>query len=161
MMATMADLDTGNQNPAYLYGRLLAVLDAIQRRALGNPNTTLVDKYYGTASSAPASVFGTLLHGAQPHLAKLRKNPSSQGAQVALQRRLEEIMEPLSEFKTTLSLQEQGLFALGFYHQRAADRRAIEEYKRAKAEGRLNSADPDAGMADVPDPDELPPAEVA
>ena len=73
----MSELDLSNHEPAYLCGRLLAVLDAIQSRALNNPNTTIVDRFYGSASSAPASVFGTLLHGAQAHLSKLRKDERS------------------------------------------------------------------------------------
>jgi CRISPR-associated protein Csd1 len=133
----MTELDGANREPAYLCGRLLAVLDAIQRRALNNPNTTIVDRFYGAASSAPASVFGTLLHGAQPHLGKLRKDPKTQGAHAALERRLEEVMEPLATFPATLTLQEQGLFALRFYHQRAADRRA----RRERAEEREAAAE--------------------
>lgn len=123
----MTELDQANRDPAYLCGRLLATLDAIQQRALNNPNATIVDRFYGSASSAPASVFGTLLHGAQAHLGKLRKDPRTQPAHAALERRLEEVMEPLKTFPPTLTLQEQGLFALGFYHQRAADRRARRE----------------------------------
>lgn len=120
-------LDLANTDPAYLCGRLLAVLNEIQRRALNNPNATIVDKFYGTASSAPASVFGTLLHGAQPHLAKLRKDPATQGAQRALEGRLTDVLEQLDRFPPTLTLPQQGLFALGFYHQRAEDRRAARE----------------------------------
>jgi CRISPR-associated protein Csd1 len=132
-IAVMSELDQMNRAPAYLCGRLLAVLEAIQRRALNNPNATIVDRFYGSASSAPASVFGTLLHGAQPHLAKLRKDSRAHGAYLALERRLEEVLEPLGEFPATLTLQEQGLFALGFYHQRAADRRARREWAEERA----------------------------
>lgn len=128
---TMTDLDLASTDPAYLCGRLLAVLEAIQLRALNNPNATIIDRYYGAASSSPASVFGTLLHGAQPHLAKLRKDPRTQPAQRALERRLEEIMAPLSGFPPTLNLRDQGLFALGYYHQRAADRRGAREHRAA------------------------------
>lgn len=138
----MSELDLGNREPAYLCGRLLAVLEAIQLRALGNPKTTIVDRFYGSASSAPASVFGTLLHGAQAHLSKLRKDERSHGAYRALEQRLEEILEPLRAFPATLTLQEQGLFALGFYHQRAADRRARLE-RAAEREDALAPA-PDA-----------------
>lgn len=141
----MSELDLSNREPAYLCGRLLAVLEAIQARALNNPNATIVDKFYGSASSAPASVFGTLLHGAQAHLSKLRKDERSRGAYLALEQRLEEILEPLQEFPTTLTLQEQGLFALGFYHQRAADRRARAERSRS----RQGAADADEVTAEA------------
>jgi CRISPR-associated protein Csd1 len=118
--AQMAELDTASTEPAYVCGRLLATLDRVQRVALGATNATIVDKFYGTASSAPASVFGTLLHGAQNHLGKMRRDRP--GAHAALERQLEEVMAPLGAFPMTLTLEQQGLFALGFYHQRAADR---------------------------------------
>jgi hypothetical protein len=60
-------------HPAYKCGRLLAVIERIQSAAIGNPNATLTDRYYGSASTAPASVFGVLLRMTQPHLSKLRK----------------------------------------------------------------------------------------
>jgi CRISPR-associated protein Csd1 len=129
----MSDLELDSREPAYLCGRLLATLDVIQQRALGNPNATIVDKFYGTASSAPASVFGTLLHGAQAHMGKLHRD--SRGTFNALEEQLETILEPLGTFPKTLSLQEQGLFALGFYHQRAANRRAARERREQREQG--------------------------
>lgn len=116
----MTDLNPDERRPAYLCGRLLATLERVQQVALGSPNATIVDKYYGTASSAPASVFGTLMHGAQNHLGKLRRDKP--GAHRALEAELETIASGLTAFPMTLTLEEQGLFALGFYHQRAAHR---------------------------------------
>lgn len=123
----MTDLDPTRTDPAYLCGRLLAVLDAVQYAALRQTNATVVDKFYGTASSAPASVFGTLLGNAQPHLARLRKERP--GVYRALECRMEEVLDQLHVFPKTLTLPDQGLFALGYYHQRAADRRAAREAK--------------------------------
>jgi CRISPR-associated protein Csd1 len=146
----MSQLDPTQENPAYLCGRLLAELDYIQYAALGKLNTTLVDRYFGAASTAPATVFGLLLVNAnKAHLPKLRK--SKPGVYQALQKRLEEIVAPtpeqpvgLKNFPPTLTLQDQGLFALGFYHQRAADRKAAQEAKAQK----------NAALADLPeDPD--------
>ncbi len=102
-------------DPAYKCGRLLAVIERIQGAAIGNPNATLTDKYYGSASTAPASVFGVLLRMTQLHLSKLRKQ--SEGRAVWLERELHDAMP--DHFPTTLSLKEQGLFALGYYHQRS------------------------------------------
>ena len=116
----MEKLDPGNRTPAYLCGRLFAVLEQIQRAAIPGAGATIVDRFYGTASSAPASVFGTLLRGSQAHLAKLRK--TREGAYHALQQRLEHIASGLPEFPLVLSMKEQALFALGYYHQRAQDR---------------------------------------
>jgi CRISPR-associated protein Csd1 len=80
-------------------------------------NNTIIDRFFGTASSAPASVFGRLMRGAQPHLSVLERDKP--GAFVNLQRELEAVYAHIKIFPRTLTLQDQGLFALGYYHQRA------------------------------------------
>lgn len=129
--SNMAELDLANRDPAYLCGRLLAELEAVQRAALGDISATIVDRYYGTASSAPALVFGRLLRGAQPHLAKLQRDRSS--TYWALDGRLRDILSGLQTFPQTLTLKDQGLFALGYYHERATSIRAALEAKERKA----------------------------
>jgi CRISPR-associated protein Csd1 len=127
---SMIHLDLENTNAAYRCGRLLAVLAEVQRQAQGK--AVIVDRFFGTASAAPASVFGRLLRGAQPHFAKLERD--KRGVAIRLQERLEEVMSGLTQFPHTLTLEEQALFALGFYHQRAYDRaqmHAAVERKRA------------------------------
>ncbi len=124
----MVRLDEDNQEPAYLCGRLLAVLEQVQFVAV-SPKATLIDRFYGTASTAPASVFSRLLKGAQAHLGKLRKEKP--GAYQALQDRLEGILGNLSGFPKILSLEEQGWFSLGYYHQRAWDRAQAKARKAA------------------------------
>lgn len=109
---------------AYHCGRLLAELEATQRAALGKINASLTDRYYGAASSNPASAFPPLMRGARAHLSKLRKNQS--GTCNALEERIEEITSHLSDFPKTMTMQNQGLFALGYYHQRAANRAAAK-----------------------------------
>jgi CRISPR-associated protein Csd1 len=113
----MVVLEETERDPAYLCGRLLAVIEQAQRAAMPGVNATIVDRFYGTASSAPASVFGRLMRGLQPHLSKLERD--RKGAWVGLQRRIEEVTRDLGTFPRTLTLQEQGLFALGYYHERA------------------------------------------
>lgn len=105
-------LDLENTNPAYRLGRLFAVLERIQEKAI-NPNTTIRERYYGAASSSPVSVFTTLLRLKNHHLAKLNEREN-----VYFERLLGEIMGGLNDFPKHLSLPEQGRFALGYYHQR-------------------------------------------
>ncbi len=112
----MTQLDTKTNKPAYLCGRLLATLEEIQSAALGNTNTTIVDRYYGTASTAPATVFSVLMTGARHHLGKLRKEKP--GYHTNLEKKLQSIVSGLAEFPKVLTLEEQGLFALGYYHQK-------------------------------------------
>ena len=104
-------LDKENMDPGYRLGRLLAVLERLQSEAQNNPNKTIVDRYYGAASTRPATVFPSLIRLAQHHAAKL----STPGYH---QKRLGEVLDGIAAFPTTLRLEEQGLFALGYYHQR-------------------------------------------
>jgi CRISPR-associated protein Csd1 len=106
-------LDKENPQPGYRLGRLMAVLERIQEAAQKNPNKTIVDRYYGAASTRPGTVFPRLVALAQHHLAKLESGP-----EIFYQRRLGEVVEGLAQFPATLSLVEQGMFALGYYHQR-------------------------------------------
>ena len=115
---------------AYLCGRLLAALEAAQRSALGNLNNSLTDRYYRGACTAPATVFPLLLKLSRAHVSKLRR-VRPQAAQ-AVERRLEEIVSELSHFPVALTLEQQGLFSLGFYHQRAAMRAAIRLRREAE-----------------------------
>jgi CRISPR-associated protein Csd1 len=146
------ELNTQTQDPAYLCGRLLAVLESTQSAAVPGIKATLVDRYYGTASSAPASVFPNLMRLAQSHLAKLRKEIP--GAHTRLQEALENVAGGIgTEFPRTLTLIEQGKFALGYYQQRAADhaaaREAAAEKKARKGAAQTTDNDAQEGGTDV------------
>jgi CRISPR-associated protein Csd1 len=128
----------GNELAAYNCGRLLAELEAVQIKAQGRRvNTTVIDRYYGAASTTPSKVIGLLMSNAQDHLSKIRKK--DRGAYEGLQRRIEEIVQPLKKgYPNTLSMSEQGLFALGYYHQRAknrADAKAASDRKNENSDG--------------------------
>ena len=129
----MVRLDETNTRPAYLCGRLLAVLERTQQVALRSVKATLIDRFYGTASTAPGSVFPRLIKGAQAHLGKLRKERL--GAYIALQDRLGAIMGELTAFPAVLSLPDQGWFSLGYYHQRAWDRAQAKARKEEQVPG--------------------------
>lgn len=124
----------GNELAAYNCGRLLAEIEAAQIKAQGRKvNTTVIDRYYGAASTTPSKVIGLLMSNAQDHLSKIRKK--DRGAYEGLQRRIEEIMQPLRKgYPNTLSMSEQGLFALGYYHQRAQNRAGIKAASDTKSE---------------------------
>lgn len=107
---TMA-LDKKTTNIAYRLGRLFAVLEKAQRDAIPGANTTIKDRYYGSASATPSIVFPQLLRLSQHHLQKAEYGYASD-------RMIEEIMQDIQRFPAHLSLDEQGLFAIGYYHQR-------------------------------------------
>ena len=116
-------LKKDHANPGYQLGRLFAVYELAQRAALGKVNATIRDRYFGAASATPANVFPLIVRGGQNHLAKVRKDKP--GWAVLIERELEEIngrFEPRADgiWPRTLRLQDQGEFAIGYYHQRAA-----------------------------------------
>lgn len=113
-----ADLNEGLHDPAYQCGRLLAVLAELQRSALGDVGAGVVQRYYAAASSTPSLVLGRLTRTSQFHLNKL------QGDRPGLARWFENqiagVWGNLGEgLPRTLSLEEQSLFALGYYQQLA------------------------------------------
>ena len=113
-------LETDNTDPGYLLGRLFSTLENVQRSALGgNVNATIRDRYYGSASATPASVFPVLLRNAQHHLSKVRKDKP--GLAVNLEKQIGEIVDRLgSTFPRSLRIEAQGHFAIGYYHQTQA-----------------------------------------
>ncbi|SAL16655.1 CRISPR-associated protein (Cas_Csd1) [Caballeronia sordidicola] len=112
-------LDRNVTTPGYLLGRLFAVLESIQEAALHSVNASIKDRYYGSASAMPAGVFPLLMRGAQNHLSKALKDPKSKGLAVSLEKEAQQIIEGLSsELPKTLRLEDQGRFAIGYYHQR-------------------------------------------
>ncbi|MDR2871607.1 MAG: type I-C CRISPR-associated protein Cas8c/Csd1 [Xanthomonadaceae bacterium] len=112
-------LDKQSNNPGYRLGRLFSLLENLQYHALGNINATIRDRYYGAASATPASIFPMLLRNAQNHLGKLRKEKS--GLAFVLEKEIREIIDGLPEqFPRSLRLEDQGRFAIGYYHQTQA-----------------------------------------
>ena len=108
-------LDLTNANAAYRLGRLFSALEKIQEEASPGLNATIRDRYYGAASSTPVAVFTTLLRLKNSHLKKL-----SIGRSVWFEKLLGEVLGAVNDFPKHLSLQDQGRFALGYYHQRQA-----------------------------------------
>lgn len=107
-------LDYENRNQAYLCGRLFAVLEWLQKRALGDLNTTIKDKYFASAAAKPATVFPKLLTLAQAHIKKL----DGEGNKVYYNKLIGQIINEINdEFPTTLSLVDQGKFIIGYYQQ--------------------------------------------
>ena len=120
-------LDRESTNSAYRLGRLFAVFERLQFAAVGQRQATLRDRFYGPASATPALVFSSLIRGARNHSKSVR---SRAGAPLAdwYEDHIAEIASGLEDnFPKTLALEEQGRFALGYYHQRDVFRRTKDE----------------------------------
>ena len=116
-------LDPTSLNPAYRLGRLFSVLERLQAAALGQRNATIRDRFYASASATPALVFPSLLRNARNHSKTIRSRIGA-GLSEWFEDRIAEIASGLEgAFPKTLPLEEQGRFALGYYHQRDVFRR--------------------------------------
>ena len=126
-------LNRDEKNPAYRLGRLFSIYEEVQRAAHGSgrpetksdpgrkqPNTTIRDQFYGSASATPALVFPLLERKAANHLSKLRKDKDREGLAVSFEREMDAVFDGFkTEFPRSLRLEDQGRFAIGYHHQRA------------------------------------------
>lgn len=113
-----AYLNPEHPEPAYHCGRLLAVLNNLQRSALGDVGAGVVQRYYTAASQTPALIIGRLMSNAKNHLGKL-----DGGLAHWYEDKIADIMSRIRDSAPrTLDLGCQSLFALGYYQQLAHDR---------------------------------------
>jgi CRISPR-associated protein Csd1 len=133
---------TDTDDAAYNCGRLLAIFDDLQMAAHDYKleGAGVVERYYGSASSSPNSAFGILWRLHQHHLKKLGREKQAKAE--AIKKKIEEIASRFKQssprkppqFPRSFNLQEQGRFALGFYQQKATERRERQAYLDAKKE---------------------------
>ena len=108
------ELDKKHPSIGYQLGRLFAALEKIQEEANPGINATIRERFYGAACATPVAVFPNLLRLKNHHLAKM----DSRGRVINFEQLLGEIISHFMDFPGHLSLHEQGLFAIGYYHQR-------------------------------------------
>jgi CRISPR-associated protein Csd1 len=116
---------------AYVLGRLFAVLEKVQQEAIGDINASIKDRYFTSACATPGSVFPILLRLSQHHIAKAEYGYASD-------HRIQDILDLLdvkdNPIPARLTLDEQGVFILGYYHQRAAFYKSKEISEPATSE---------------------------
>lgn len=132
-------LDETQTAPAYLLGRLFSVLEQIQLEAQGpGINASIRDRYFGAASTSPSTVFPRLLSLSVHHVSKLQKGgPAGRTPrlEIAKSRILDAL--PAKPFPAALTLEEQGLFTVGYYHQQ----------QQGRFRKRTSETEPDGGAA--------------
>ena len=125
---TMA-LDKSNSNPAYLAGRLFALLERIQEEAIPEVKANITDRYFRTASATPGIIFGRLLQLSAFHLSSIKKKQGGRG--YYFDRQIQEVLELLpggqATFDKFFTPDQQSIFAVGYYHQKAY------RYQKAKS----------------------------
>ena len=125
-----------NDTP-YVLGRIFAVLENIQEEANrpkhstkkgnkhvsestqeeANPgiNATIRDKYFNSSCANPASIFPILMKLKNSHIRKIERE--KKWKKIYFENLLTELTGKITEFPKSLTLEEQGRFILGYYHQ--------------------------------------------
>ena len=111
-------LDPSRTDRPYLLGRLFAVLEKAQEEAIPNANATIKDRYLAAAAATPGQVFHMLLKNSANHISKLKKDPEKKGRAFHYEVMTQDIIAEFSDYPKTMKAEEQGLFMIGYYHQR-------------------------------------------
>lgn len=113
-------LDRNNTDPSYLRGRLFALFERIQEVAAERElNRTIRDSFFGSAMATPRAVFPRLVRLNQQHLRDLKRRKP--GTAIYFDKELLEVnngLNPSTAFPAASPLHEQGVFTIGYYHQR-------------------------------------------
>lgn len=111
-------LDLNRTDRPYLLGRLFAVLEKAQEEAIPGANATIKDRYLASAAATPGQVFHMLLKNSANHIAKLKKDAEKKGRAFYYDVMTQDIIAGFSDYPKTMKAEEQGLFMIGYYHQR-------------------------------------------
>lgn len=106
-------LNQETNDTAYVLGRIFAVLEAIQEDVNPGINATIRDKYFNSACATPGTIFPILMKLKNSHIRKM----SAPGKKVYYEKMLTELIGKIEECPKRLTLEEQGKFILGYYHQ--------------------------------------------
>jgi len=108
----------GDRPIAYVCGQIFAKMESIQYAALGDKNAGIREKYFTFAMTSPASAFGRLFNLNSKHFTKLKNDKP--GLAVTLDKELQELCKDVDirKFPSIFLLEEQGQFAIGYYHQK-------------------------------------------
>jgi CRISPR-associated protein Csd1 len=117
-MEVSVSLDLNRTDRPYLLGRLFAVLEKAQEEAIPGTNATIKDRYLAAAAATPGQVFHMLLKNSANHIAKLKKDPEKKRRAFHYDVMTQEIISGFSDYPKTMKAEEQGLFMIGYYHQR-------------------------------------------
>lgn len=110
-------VDISNEENSFILGRVFAVLEAIQKKANPTIGITIKDQYFNSACATPAAIFPILIKLKNSHIKKVERE---YGVIIknSYEKKLGILLLHFKEFPKQLTLEEQGQFILGYYHQR-------------------------------------------
>jgi CRISPR-associated protein Csd1 len=105
-------IDDARKDAPYLLGRLFAILEKTQLDARGfEDGGAFRDRCFNTASTTPSRVFPELLRLSRQHVKKTEFGN-------AHAKKIRDVSQAIDNFPSHLTLPEQGIFSIGYYHQK-------------------------------------------
>ena len=103
---------------AYVCGQIFAKLESIQYAAHGELNSGIREKYFTYFMTLPSAAIGRLFNLNSKHFTKLKGDKP--GLAITLDKELQNLCRDINieKLPQTFSLEEQGQFAIGYYHQK-------------------------------------------
>lgn len=156
-----AHLDEESTDPAYVFGRLFAVREALQYQSAvassseqkkSGLSATIVDRYCERASAHPASVEHSLDTLSQQHLRTLTRK-GKHGTVILFSKKIQQIYALAENAPGRLSVEQQARWIAGYWHQRHHD---FEQASQLKQERALKTAQHHSESADLPDLSAMP-----
>ena len=120
-------LNAQSENCPYVLGRLFAVLEKAQQDANPGIKATIKDRYFTSACATPATVFPVLLRLSNHHISKSDYGYVSDNK---IRDLLDKFDVDNNPFPSHLTLEEQGIFILGYYHQQKANYEKINKEEK-------------------------------
>ncbi|MBL0318115.1 MAG: type I-C CRISPR-associated protein Cas8c/Csd1 [Alphaproteobacteria bacterium] len=111
-------LQEDNRDIGYVLGQLFSIYDKLKEEETdGRANRR--DKFFSALSTRPCAVISRLEHLSQCDLKKLRRSKETRGLAITREKQIQKAMSKLAgPIPPTLSVEQQAMFALGYYHQR-------------------------------------------
>lgn len=109
------DLNEECEDIPYILGRIFAVCEHLQEKAIPGVKSTITMRFFNTAYMVPARVYPTLLKMSSWHLKKLKKDAE----RIYFDSMLSDLLNKIGgKFPQQLTFEQQGCFMLGYYFQR-------------------------------------------
>jgi CRISPR-associated protein Csd1 len=114
-------IDETRRDAPYLLGRLFAILEKAQQDALGfDHGGAFRDRCFNAASTTPCRIFPELLRRSRQHV-KIAEFGNAHA------KKIRDLSQAIDNFPPHLTLPEQGVFSIGYYHQKNVYRRTRKQ----------------------------------
>lgn len=116
--AIRPELDLHNDDQGYMLGRLMSYIEGMRQTAINNFNISIAEHIFISALASPKSVFPMLMIKMRNYARTARKRAYTAGKARWIEAKINDMLSRFNEFPEHLALDDQGLFIIGYHHQK-------------------------------------------